>query len=361
MKDISSAMHSNGINMQNLKKITTSSNPKCMICGTVGEIKYPNLTDRLFGAPGKWTLKTCLNSKCGLLWLDPMPDQSTIHFAYENYYTHHYESVNSSILGCLYTAAISGYLDIFYKYRVKKARYLKLALGALFFLQKSRRDAADFRVMWQKFPSNKNKLLEVGCGNGDALVRMQNLGWEVTGVDFDPKAAETARKRGVNVLTGSLQEQNFISNSFDVITLSHLIEHVHNPLQLIEKCYDLLSSQGRVVILTPNSQSLLHRIFKRDWKALEPPRHLHIFNTNNLAELAKKAGFKTITIKTITRDANGIFMGSMCLTRHQKYSPMVKVSILTKAGAFIFQLIESVVHIFNRKIGEELVLIAIKD
>lgn len=361
MKDIPLDTHSIGINMQNLQKITTSTNPKCMVCGAEGELKYPNLNDRLFGAVGEWTLKECLNSGCNLLWLDPLPDQSTIHFAYENYYTHHYESGISTFLGRLYAAAISGYLDISYGYRVKKARYAKLLLGALFFLQKSRRDAADFRVMWQKFPSNKNKLLEVGCGNGDALVRMQDLGWEVTGIDFDPKAAETARKRGVNVFTGALQEQNFISNSFDVITLSHLIEHVHNPLQLIENCYDLLNSHGRVVILTPNSQSLLHRIFKRNWKALEPPRHLHIFNSNNLVQLAKKAGFKTMTVKTITRDANGIFMGSMSLKKHQKYDPKVKVSISIKLGALIFQFIESIVHFFNRKAGEELVLIAIKE
>src|SRR5262249_20209517 len=60
----------------------------CYLCGTEGYELYRGLRDRLFGAPGSWDLRRCPNSKCGLIWLDPMPTETDIHRLYATYYTH---------------------------------------------------------------------------------------------------------------------------------------------------------------------------------------------------------------------------------------------------------------------------------
>src|SRR5690348_6884927 len=69
-------------------EIRSRSCPNCYLCKASGKLLYEGLTDRLFDAPGSWSLKLCPNPSCGLIWLDPMPIESDIAKAYERYYTH---------------------------------------------------------------------------------------------------------------------------------------------------------------------------------------------------------------------------------------------------------------------------------
>ena len=70
------------------QEIQTRPCPDCYICGTKGQPLCQGLEDRLFGALGRWNLKSCPNPDCGLVWLDPMPIEEDIGNAYETYYTH---------------------------------------------------------------------------------------------------------------------------------------------------------------------------------------------------------------------------------------------------------------------------------
>src|ERR1700691_5509244 len=69
-------------------EMLTRPNPDCVVCGVRGESLYAGLTDRLFGAAGKWSFKRCPRLPCGLIWLDPIPLETDINRAYETYYTH---------------------------------------------------------------------------------------------------------------------------------------------------------------------------------------------------------------------------------------------------------------------------------
>ena len=71
-----------------LVHMRSQPNPHCDLCGGNGAKVYQNQRNRLFKAPDEWTLKRCLNSSCGLLWLDPMPLPDDLHLAYTSYYTH---------------------------------------------------------------------------------------------------------------------------------------------------------------------------------------------------------------------------------------------------------------------------------
>lgn len=88
---------------------------------------------------------------------------------------------------------------------------------------------ADFSVAYQHAPELVGRLLEIGFDRGDMLEQMSSLGWDAQGVDLDPAAVEAARKRGLKVSLGNLQSRSFPGDYFDVIVLSHVIEHVHPP------------------------------------------------------------------------------------------------------------------------------------
>jgi len=95
-------------------------------------------------------------------------------------------------------------------------------------------------------------LLEVGCGNGKLLKRMQDFGWQVTGTDFDDNAVAAARSRNLDVRSGPLAAQQFAQGSFDAIVLKHVIEHVTEPIAELTLCASLLKPGGKLVLLTPN-------------------------------------------------------------------------------------------------------------
>jgi SAM-dependent methyltransferase len=94
-----------------------------------------------------------------------------------------------------------------------------------------------------------------------------------------------------------LEDQHYPDASFDAVTLNHVIEHVPDPIQTLRECARILKKDGRLVILTPNSSSLGHRVFKQDWRGLEPPRHLHLFSMQSMRRTLELAGFRKVTLR----------------------------------------------------------------
>jgi SAM-dependent methyltransferase len=134
-------------------------------------------------------------------------------------------------------------------------------------------------------------LLDLGCGDGQFLEWARSAGWRAVGVDPDPKAVAVARSRGLDVHLGSIDELDPAQQQFDMITLSHVIEHVCNPIAVIKKCHRLLKTNGRIWIETPNLDSIGHTIFEAHWLGLDPPRHLVLFTRSSLQAILQQAGF----------------------------------------------------------------------
>lgn len=268
----------------------------CPVCGSLERtLLYKDLTDRLYGAPGKWTMYLCAG--CGSGYLDPRPNRETIGLAYANYETHRpaVASPPTDTDTRLRVRLRNGYLNSKYGYCMQPAsRWGYLAMHLL---------PPPWRLEWDHYARHlkpptpgHNKLLDVGCGNGEFLLRARSQGWEVHGLDFDAEALSHARKTGIEVRHGAVESQQFPKNSFDAITCHQVIEHVHAPLATLQTIFKWLKPKGHVWIGTPNIKGRSHSIFGRHWYLLSPPAHLQIFSHDAIIWLLSEAGFSKIQI-----------------------------------------------------------------
>jgi 2-polyprenyl-3-methyl-5-hydroxy-6-metoxy-1,4-benzoquinol methylase len=277
--------------------IRTAPRPHCALCGQPGLPLYETLEDRLFGVVGTWRLAVCGDRRCGLVWMHPMPLAEDLGNAYQRYYTHDGAGAGAriSLPTRAYRALKCGYLDFRYGYRARHG--LVSRLGWLMYLFPVRRGEIDNEVRY--LPAQPGgRLLDLGCGSGAWLLQMRDLGWQVRGLDFDPEAVALARRRGLEVDQGPLEDQRYRAESFDVITLNHVIEHVPDPVATLAECRRVLRPGGRLMLFTPNTASLGHRLFKDDWRGLEPPRHLHLFGPNAMHHALLRAGFSGCDVRT---------------------------------------------------------------
>jgi 2-polyprenyl-3-methyl-5-hydroxy-6-metoxy-1,4-benzoquinol methylase len=197
----------------------------------------------------------------------------------------------------------------------------------------------------------QNRLLDVGCGNGEFLVAARSAGWQVCGLDFDAKAVAAARHQGLEVFEGSLEAQGFAANSFDAITLSHVIEHVHRPQALIAECARLLKPGGILWLATPNAPAMFHRWFGRFWLDL-CPHHLIIFSPDTMRSMLESHGLKA-EFKRRGTHAQSHWKASAA--RKKGISGMENVCLpafLGSKGAFRYQPLELLTAFFPRLQGD---------
>ena len=272
----------------------------CYLCGARGEILYERLEDRLFGVAGSWNSMRCPNPDCSLVWLDPMPLEEDIGKLYLTYLTHttgsvfpqtHFPSFRQKLGNALLATAFG--------YAFHQQPYWLSLLGKLALRSRLLRERAGSSVSWLQASWGK-RLMDVGCGNGEFLARMRSLGWDGVGVEPDPQAAQIGREKyGLSIHSGTLEQAALASESFDVVTMAHVIEHLRNPISTLETAKRILRSGGRIIIHTPNLASLGHRWFRAHWRGLEPPRHLFLFSPQALQKIAETAGFKVLELKTL--------------------------------------------------------------
>jgi len=328
------------------KTISGNTCTTCKICGSTGRNVYLNIPDYTGVASGNWDIMKCSENSCGLFWINPMPLEEDIWKAYTTYFTHSdYIAPKQVNLG--YTSRLIGKLS-------KPFFKLYLSLSKLRQYEKQIRKQAETLYLGPSTCSER--LLDVGCGNGDFISRMQRLGWVTEGTEMDSHAAENARKKtGATIHLGKLENLSLPPQTFDVITMSHVIEHVHDPISIIRECYKLLKPGGRMVLVTPNPESLGHKIFTQHWICLLPPSHLQLFTQNALRKCATYAGFEDIeTFSTPPGTAENIYMDSSTLKEKENSH---RNDVFKIPRAYIFKAKELSALIKGAGLGEENVLI----
>ncbi len=351
---------------QSGNEIRTRPCPDCYLCGAQGKPLYQSLKDRLFGSPGEWNLKKCPNPECGLVWLDPMPLLEDISKAYETYYTHGEEELAESLLHVSQPSPLvrlfplrlrkylkHGFFASAYGYPEGIRGFQRLAGFGLYLYPFLARTLA--RAVGYVPYLAGGRLLDVGCGDGSYLDYMRSLGWEVEGVEVDPRAVEQAGKRNLRVHSGTLEQQGFEDCRFDTIVLSHVLEHVHDPAALLRECHRILKPGGIIKVFVPNLESVGHRRFKASWLGLDPPRHLHLFTIRALRKLALEASLD-VTLRTSSAMARGIYMTSVALASENNRRGQVTDPLPIVFKAYLFDVYEAFGVLFAKEWGEEIVL-----
>jgi 2-polyprenyl-3-methyl-5-hydroxy-6-metoxy-1,4-benzoquinol methylase len=167
---------------------------------------------------------------------------------------------------------------------------------------------------YRHLPHKPGSLLDVGCGNGVFLLRAREAGWNVAGVEPDSAAVATARAGDLDVWNGTLDDYPH-SSTYDVVTASHVLEHVHDPRLFLRQISMRLRPGGTIWLATPNVRSLGHCWYGRSWRGLEPPRHLTIFSSRALRSLLEGVGFSSIRFHRRGRGSRYILDSSLELAR----------------------------------------------
>lgn len=342
------------------QKIKTRTETHCRLCGETGELLYSKVQDRVFGTPGEWSLKKCPKSECSLVWLDPVLTEECIGQAYKNYYTRNQPTPLAGLLNRAYWAVWKSYLRHRFGYTKGTGAKWTTLLWPLALLHPGGRAELDAASMYLPAPQTGARVLDVGCGSGVLLERMQSLGWDAEGLEIDLGGAEAARARGVKVRIGTLHQQQYPTGHFDAVHMSQVIEHVHEPLEILAECNRILKPGGKLVITTPNVASWGHKQFGGDWAYLDPPRHMCLFNRRNLSAAATSQGFRTEQSLTTVRAVwvAGAMSGQI------RRNGEINMANFHKAGwlvyGLIYQLRERFALLRNADAGDDLLLIATK-
>ena len=169
---------------------------------------------------------------------------------------------------------------------------------------------------------NNLTVLDVGCFTGEFLDCMHQQGADVYGIEYQQQAAEIANQK----LPGKIIRADILNDSFslpisefDIITLLGIVEHVIDPLRLIQRVIPWLKQDGLLIIQTPNSSSFLARIMGKYWPPYTPVEHIHLFSIKSLKEMLKRTGFENIHFKAHWKTLSISYVFSMLKTFSPKF------------------------------------------
>ncbi len=155
------------------------------------------------------------------------------------------------------------------------------------------------------------RVLDIGCGNGGYLMHMKQRGFHVEGTEWTAESAgRIPVEEGITIHVGDLLTLDLPENSYDLITMWHVLEHVRQPDEVLRKIHRLLKSGvggepgGKLLLALPNAQSDQARRFGLGWLHYDPPRHLCNFGVQSLTKLLNQIGFDIEWLTTHSLEQN---------------------------------------------------------
>ncbi len=255
----------------------------CPLCSSTKSEPLVVGYDRMYPLAKDFPYVTC--QECGLVRQDPLPREEDIAAFYPPDYGPHIGGSKQKRDKWINRMARRYYYGT---ESVGRSGFMRFLFGLL-----SKRVMPTIRP-----PRGQNRLLDIGCASGDQLKRYEALGWTVKGIEISPNAVGIARAKGLEVHQGTAYDAPFETGSFDMIILSHVIEHVLEPDRFLRRCAEFLAPGGMLVLSTPCIRSLGFSLYGSCWFPLDAPRHLMLFDLRTIKMLGEKAGLRPNRIVT---------------------------------------------------------------
>ena len=247
----------------------------CPVCGS------PDLHDKLrvqdkSVSQELFTIQQC--AACGFQFTNPRPEAASIGRYYESdaYVSHN--SAAQGLVNRVYKAAR------YFTVRRKVALITKLNGG------------------------QPGRLLDYGCGTGHFLAQARRTGWQVAGLEPNPRARQDAAARVGQPIREPAALATLPAGSFDTITLWHVLEHVHALNETLTQLISKLTPGGRLLLAVPNPDSLDAQHYRQDWAAYDVPRHLYHFVPATMRQLLARHGLRLTQTLPLPLDAYYVSM-----------------------------------------------------
>lgn len=141
-----------------------------------------------------------------------------------------------------------------------------------------------------------SRILDIGCGGGDFISSLAGSGRQLFGVEPDPKAREVASSRGVTVEAGTAEAipPGIAAQTFDIILMTHVLEHCADPGRALRNVRSLLAPGGGFYCEVPNCAALHFQTYAEISEMLDVPRHVHFFTGRSLRKLMEQSGLEVV-------------------------------------------------------------------
>jgi len=169
---------------------------------------------------------------------------------------------------------------------------------------------ARFKLI-KKYKPYIESILDVGCGSGIFLTKINSDVRQSKGIDISEKAVKQAKRKGLNVELKSVFEEY---DKYDVITLIEVVEHLQDLNALFDKLYNLLNKDGIIYFQTGNTSSFQFFLKRKKWHYFDPPAHCSYLGKKNIRTLLKNHNFKILYI------GSGVDLRSYLMTNNKPYN-----------------------------------------
>jgi len=229
----------------------------CPICQNNELEKYLYVRDYTV-SQSTFTIVTC--KTCGFKYTNPRPNQSEIgkYYKAETYISH--------------TNTTKGFIAKVYHSIRKFTLKNKLAII-------------------NSLKPDKGKLLDIGCGTGMFLKIAREDDWQINGIEPDLGARTIAEEINETTIKTEILS-SFDKEKFDIITMWHVLEHIHLLHETVDWLKDKLLNDGSLIIAVPNNESEDAKIYQEHWAAYDVPRHLYHFTQKSITQLFEQEGFQ---------------------------------------------------------------------
>jgi 2-polyprenyl-3-methyl-5-hydroxy-6-metoxy-1,4-benzoquinol methylase len=275
----------------------------CPLCGNSQTSSTLSVKDFSISQE-KFQLKNC--NSCKFLFTTPVPDQDAIgkYYASDVYISH--------------TDSNKGVIEQLYQ------------------LVRKRTLAGKRKLIASLIKREKGCILDYGCGTGAFLNEMKLNGWQTYGIEPDAGARAKAEQLIGNAVGLPSELLNLTTGTYDVVTMWHVLEHVHDLNGTIKEVKRLLKPEGKLFVAVPNHQSFDAQHYGSFWAAYDVPRHLHHFSPDTMKSLMERHGLKIVVKKGMWFDS---FYVSMLSEKYKagkiNYFKAFFIGLFSNLGAFL--------------------------